>query len=211
MLTSCGYLAGDEKQQLEQAWLAKDQQLQQAVEQIRTQGLEAVASGAEAGTVASCVATTLVADPVGRLISVEGALVESAKVSQLLADLQQVMEQDVSLEQMAGLLQRGADAAVYAKTLIEQHRLRVICQPYGIIKIDSSPTISQITFMPNPPIDAMRIIELIQKNKHIKLAGNDKLKIERTQEDVSKRVQLIREVIRQLGAPIQKSTPSLKV
>jgi transcription-repair coupling factor (superfamily II helicase) len=65
--------------------------------------------------------------------------------------------------------------------------------------------------MPNPPIDAMRIIELIQKNKHIKLAGNDKLKIERTQEDVSKRVQLIREVIRQLGAPIQKSTPSLKV
>ncbi len=97
------------------------------------------------------------------------------------------------------------------QTLIEQHRLRVICQPYGIIKIDSSPTISQITFMPNPPIDAMRIIELIQKNKHIKLAGNDKLKIERTQEDVSKRVQLIREVIRQLGAPIQKSTPSLKV
>ena len=64
-------------------------------------------------------ATTLVADPVGRLISVEGALVESAKVSQLLADLQQVMEQDVSLEQMAGLLQRGADAAVYAKTLID--------------------------------------------------------------------------------------------
>ncbi len=120
LLTSCGYLAGDEKQQLEQAWLAKDQQLQQAVEQIRTQGLEAVANGAEAGTVASCVATTLVADPVGRLISVEGALVESAKVSQLLADLQQVMEQDVSLEQMAGLLQRGADAALYAKTLIEQ-------------------------------------------------------------------------------------------
>ena len=120
LLTSCGYLAGDEKQQLEQAWLAKDQQLQQAVEQIRTQGLEAVASGAEAGSVASCVATTLVADPVGRLISVEGALVESAKVSQLLADLQQVMEQEVTLDQVAGLLQRGADAAAYAKTLIEQ-------------------------------------------------------------------------------------------
>ena len=101
LLTSCGYLAGDEKQQLEQAWLAKDQQLQQAVEQIRTQGLEAVASGAEAGTVASCVATTLVADPVGRLISVEGALVESAKVSQLLADLQQAFNAVAEASQRA--------------------------------------------------------------------------------------------------------------
>jgi transcription-repair coupling factor (superfamily II helicase) len=91
------------------------------------------------------------------------------------------------------------------QTLIEQHRLRVICQPYGIVKIDASPAISQITFMPNPPIDAMRIIELIQKNKHIKLAGNDKLRIEKAQEDVSKRVQLIREVIRQLGTPQSKN------
>jgi hypothetical protein len=128
LLTSCGYLAGDEKQQLEQAWLAKDLQLQQAVEQIRTQGLEAVVKTAEAGSVASCVATSLAADPVGSLISVEGALVESAKVAQLLADLQQVMEQDVSLEQMAGLLQRGADAAVYAKTLIEQQGLEQALQ-----------------------------------------------------------------------------------
>lgn len=127
-LTSCGYLAGDEKQQLEQAWLAKDQQLQQVVEQIRSQGLDAVAKSAEAGSVASCVATRLAADPVGPLISVEGALVESAKVSQLLADLQQVMEQDLSLEQMAALLQRGADAAAYAKTLIEQQGLEQALQ-----------------------------------------------------------------------------------
>jgi len=74
------------------------------------------------------VATTLAADPVGRLISVEGALVESAKVSQLLADLQQVMEQDVSLDQVAALLQRGADAAAYAKTLIEQQGLEQALQ-----------------------------------------------------------------------------------
>ena len=39
----------------------------------------------------------------------------------------------------------------------------------------------------------------------IKLAGNDKLRIEKAQEDVSKRVQLIREVIRQLGAPQTKN------
>ena len=36
-----------------------------------------------------------------------------------------------------------------------------------------------LNFRPNPPIDAIRIIELVQKNRHIKLAGNDKLRIER--------------------------------
>lgn len=37
----------------------------------------------------------------------------------------------------------------------------------------------QITFKPNPPVDPMAITSLIQKNKHIKLAGNDKQRIER--------------------------------
>ncbi|MGS0730540.1 hypothetical protein ACVBKF_30355, partial [Shewanella sp. 0m-11] len=45
-LSGCGYFGGDEKQQLEQAWLAKNEQLQQVIEQIRTQGIEAVANGA---------------------------------------------------------------------------------------------------------------------------------------------------------------------
>ena len=58
-LSGCGYFGGDEKQQLEQAWLAKDEQLQQVIEQIRSQGIEAVAKGADAGSVAACVAGKL--------------------------------------------------------------------------------------------------------------------------------------------------------
>lgn len=109
------------------------------------------------------------------------------------------------------IVDRFGKPPVATQTLIEQHRLRVISQPYGILKIDSSPTVSQIIFMPNPPIDAMRIIELIQKNKYIKLAGNDKLRIEKPQEDVSKRVQLIREVIRQLGTPVNSTSNLVSV
>ena len=30
---------------------------------------------------------------------------------------------------------------------------------------------------PNPPIDPMKIIELVQKNRNVKLAGNDKLRL----------------------------------
>jgi len=47
----------------------------------------------------------------------------------------------------------------------------------------------------------MRIIELVQKNRHIKLAGNDKLRIERETKEPKDRAQLIRDVLRSLGTP----------
>ena len=49
----------------------------------------------------------------------------------------------------------------------------------------------------------MRIIELIQKNRHIKLAGNEKLRIERALPEVKDRVQLVRDVLRSLGQPLK--------
>jgi transcription-repair coupling factor (superfamily II helicase) len=47
----------------------------------------------------------------------------------------------------------------------------------------------------------MAIIGLIQKNKHIKLAGNDKLRIERELPDPIKRVKLVGDILRGLGKP----------
>jgi transcription-repair coupling factor (superfamily II helicase) len=47
----------------------------------------------------------------------------------------------------------------------------------------------------------MAIIHLIQKNKHIKLAGNDKLRIERELPDAKARAQMVRDVLKSLGQP----------
>jgi transcription-repair coupling factor (superfamily II helicase) len=52
----------------------------------------------------------------------------------------------------------------------------------------------------------MRIIELIQKNRHIKLAGNERLKIERALPDPAARAQLARDVLRSLGQPLEATT-----
>jgi transcription-repair coupling factor (superfamily II helicase) len=87
------------------------------------------------------------------------------------------------------------------QTLFDVHRLRVLAKPYGVVKIDAAPRLMVISFRPNPPIDAMRIIELVQKNRHIKLAGNDKLRIERDTPEPRDRAQLIRDVLRSLGQP----------
>ena len=90
-----------------------------------------------------------------------------------------------------------------AQTLIDVHRLRVLSQPYGVQKVDAAPGVTAISFRPNPPVDPMAIIQLIQKNRHIKLAGNDKLRIERELPEVRDRAQLVRDVLRSLGQPVK--------
>ncbi|MGZ5275787.1 MAG: transcription-repair coupling factor, partial [Caldimonas sp.] len=87
------------------------------------------------------------------------------------------------------------------QALFDVHRLRVLAKPYGVVKIDAGEHVTAITFMANPPVDAQRIIELVQKNRHIKLTGNERLRIEREAPAVRDRVQLVRDVLRSLGAP----------
>ena len=86
------------------------------------------------------------------------------------------------------------------KALIETHRLRIAAKTVGIIKIDAHGEAATLQFMAKPPIDPMRIIELIQKNRQIKLNGQDKLKITAAMPDLAARVTQIKTAIRQLTA-----------
>ncbi|KQX01179.1 transcription-repair coupling factor [Massilia sp. Root418] len=87
-----------------------------------------------------------------------------------------------------------------AKALIETHRLRIAAATVGIVKIDAHGEAATLQFMPKPPIDPMRIITLIQKNKQIKLNGQDKLKITANMPDLTARVTQIKTAIKQLVA-----------
>ena len=44
-------------------------------------------------------------------------------------------------------------------------------------------------------------MHLIQKNRHIKLAGNEKLRIEKDLPEAKDRAQMVRDVLRSLGQP----------
>jgi transcription-repair coupling factor (superfamily II helicase) len=108
-------------------------------------------------------------------------------------------------DQIDGLLEEIVDRfgklPPQAQTLMDVHRLRVLSVPYGVIKVDAAPGVIVISFKPNPPIEPLRIIELIQKNRHIQLAGNDKLRIERELPDPKARAQMVRDILRSLGQP----------
>jgi len=86
------------------------------------------------------------------------------------------------------------------KALIETHRLRIAAKAVGIVKIDAHGEAASLQFMVNPPIDSLRIIALIQKNRHIKLAGQDKLKITASMPDLAARVMQVKQTIKQLLA-----------
>ena len=111
---------------------------------------------------------------------------------------------------MEELIDRFGKLPSQAHTLIESHRLRVLAKSYGIAKIDAAPGVMLINFKPNAPVDGMRIIQLVQKNKHIKLAGNDKLRIEKQIAEVKDRAQMVRDVLRSLGDPLA-ATPKAVV
>ena len=75
-----------------------------------------------------------------------------------------------------------------AQTLLDSHRLRILAKPLGISKVDASSEAIVMQFVPNPPIDPMKIITLIQSKRHIKMAGQDKLRIELKYGDLAQRV-----------------------
>jgi transcription-repair coupling factor (superfamily II helicase) len=86
------------------------------------------------------------------------------------------------------------------KALIETHRLRIAAKSVGIIKIDAHAESASLQFMEKPPIDPIKIITLIQKNRHVKLAGQDKLRITSNMPDLAARVNQVKQTIKQLLA-----------
>ncbi|NDY90537.1 transcription-repair coupling factor [Ideonella livida] len=110
-----------------------------------------------------------------------------------------------TLDQLDRLLEEVTDRfgklPPQAQALFDTHRLRIQAKPYGVIKIDAGPKVMNIGFKPNPPVDPMRIIELVQKNRQVKLAGNDRLRIDREIADARERAQYVRDILRSLGQP----------
>ncbi len=86
-----------------------------------------------------------------------------------------------------------------AQTLLDSHRLRILAKPLGISKVDASSEAIQFQFVPNPPIDPLKIITLIQSRRYVKMAGQDKLRIELKHDDLHQRVLAIRNFFGALG------------
>ena len=86
-----------------------------------------------------------------------------------------------------------------AQTLLAVHRLRLETKRYGIARLDVGPDNASIQFIPNPPIDPMKLIKLIQTKREYRLAGPDRLKIDKTSPNLEQRLGLVNEFLREIG------------
>ncbi|WP_440055428.1 hypothetical protein ACSLBF_04600 [Pseudoalteromonas sp. T1lg65] len=123
LLAGCDSLE-DSRTQVETQYLDQHQELKQAVELIRAQGIESVRATADAGSVAACVAKNLDADPVGALIQVEGVLQDSVNLDQLLTTMSSLSDQKMGLDRLPDLLQQSTDTLRYVKTMLEEYELQ---------------------------------------------------------------------------------------
>lgn len=98
------------------------------------------------------------------------------------------------------LIDRFGKLTEPVKALIETHRLRIAAKSVGIVKIDAHDEAANLQFMEKPPIDPIKIITLIQKSRHVKLAGQDKLRITASMPDLAARVTQVKQTIKQLLA-----------
>jgi transcription-repair coupling factor (superfamily II helicase) len=86
-----------------------------------------------------------------------------------------------------------------AHTLLAVHRLRLETKPFGIARLNVGPDGANIQFEPNPPIDPLKLIKLIQTKREYKLAGQDRLKIAKDCPTLEKRVELVKSLLREIG------------
>ncbi len=86
-----------------------------------------------------------------------------------------------------------------ARVLLETHRLRLETAALGIAKLEAGDKSVALQFIPNPPIDPLRIIQLIQNKREYKLAGQDRLRVERGSDSLDERLRQIRQVLSEIS------------
>lgn len=100
------------------------------------------------------------------------------------------------------LVDRFGLPAEAVTTLLESHRLRLLAADLGIDAVDATAEAVTLTFGSNHKIDPADIIMLIQSNRHYRLAGSNKLRVEAVMETVEQRVQTVRAILKKLQNPL---------
>jgi len=86
-----------------------------------------------------------------------------------------------------------------ARALVDTHRLRLDAQALGVRRIDAAPGTMWLHFVPQPPVDVARIMQLIGRDRRVRLAGQDKLRIDGAPAELEARLQQLRTVFKALA------------
>ena len=86
-----------------------------------------------------------------------------------------------------------------ARVLLECHKLRIQGAPLGVQKIDAAPSGIVVHFVPEPPVDATRVLSLVQSSRIYRLPGPDRVRIDMKHEDMKLRSNEVRQFLKKLA------------
>jgi transcription-repair coupling factor (superfamily II helicase) len=96
------------------------------------------------------------------------------------------------------LVDRFGQLPEQARALVESHRLRILGKPLGISRVDATDSAVQLQFIPNPPIEPIKVLKLVQSRRNYKLAGPNGIRIEAKLADLQAKIALIRQAFSEL-------------
>ncbi len=85
-----------------------------------------------------------------------------------------------------------------AKVLLAGHKLRLLAKPLGITRLDATADGLTLQFMKNPPVDPVKILLLVQSRAGLKLAGPDRLKLQKALPDLDAKLNAASELMNEL-------------
>ncbi|HEX2825459.1 MAG TPA: transcription-repair coupling factor [Burkholderiales bacterium] len=97
------------------------------------------------------------------------------------------------------LIDRFGPLPDQARALVESHRLRLLGKPLGIARVDATDAAVQLQFVPNPPIEPIKVLKLVQSRRNYKLAGPNGIRIEAKLPDLPSKMTAIRQAFTELG------------
>ncbi len=98
------------------------------------------------------------------------------------------------------LVDRFGELPEAARTLLDCHALRILARPIGVARIDATHEALRLQFQKDPPLEAQRIIDLLQRRRNLRFAAPDRLHLEAKLPSWPERVQAARELMQQLAA-----------
>jgi transcription-repair coupling factor (superfamily II helicase) len=109
-------------------------------------------------------------------------------------------EDEASLDALREeLIDRFGRLPAAGRALLETHRLRLAAERLGIRKIDASSDSIGLQFGTDTPVDPARVIQLIQRDKRLRLAGPDRLRLSVATAQIENRLQELHRLLKELA------------
>jgi transcription-repair coupling factor (superfamily II helicase) len=109
-------------------------------------------------------------------------------------------EDDTSLDSLREeLIDRFGRLPPPARALLDTHRLRLIAARLGVRKIDASSESIGLQFNADTPVEPARVIQLLQRDKRLRLAAPDRLRLNVATPQIENRLQALRDLLAELA------------